>query len=229
MRCSSPPTRRAARSSSPPQARASSRRARALASHARGLGPAFRLPLVDLALPALKNLAQPGRQELLGTLEAVVNADRRVALHEFVVLTLVRTQLEAGSAGRRTGARRLADLPHEAALLLMLVAHAGRRADAQGARQDALEKALAAGAREIGIRLGARPAITAQGAGEALARLGELAPMQKARLVQGLFAAATADGEIRLAEAEVLRLACAVLGTPLPPLLERLSFSPASS
>jgi Zn-dependent protease with chaperone function len=204
-------------------------RAGALAGHARGLGPAFRLPLVDLALPALKNLAPPGRQELLSTLEAVVNADRRVALHEFVVLTLLRTQLEAAPAGLRPASRRLADLPQEATLLLMLVAHAGRRADAEGSRQEALGKALAAGAREIGIRLGARPAITARGAGEALLRLSELAPMQKARLVQGLFAVATADGEIRLAEAEVLRLACAVLGTPLPPLLERLSFSPASS
>jgi Zn-dependent protease with chaperone function len=204
-------------------------RASALASHARGLGPAFRLPLVDLALPALKKLAPPGRQELLSTLEAVVNADRRVALHEFVVLTLVRTQLEGGAAGATTGRRQLADLPQEAALLLMLVAHAGRRADAEGPRQDALGKALAAGAKEIGIRLGARPAITAQGAREALLRLSALAPMQKAQLVQGLFAAATADGELRLAEAEVLRLACAVLRTPLPPLLERVSFSPASS
>ncbi len=72
-------------------------------------------------------------------------------------------------------------------------------------------------------------AITAEGAREALGRLNGLAPLEKARLVQGLFAAATADGEIRLAEAEVLRLVCAVLETPLPPLLERLSFSPASS
>jgi Zn-dependent protease with chaperone function len=204
-------------------------RAAALAAHARGLGPAFRLPLVDLALPALKNLAQPGRQELLSTLEAVVNADRRVALHEFVVLTLVRTQLEPQPAGPRPQRRNLVELQQEAALILMLVAHAGRRADAQGARQAAREKALTAGAKEMGIRMAVRPAITAAGAREALERLNGLAPLQKARLVRGLFAAATADGEIRLAEAEVLRLVCAVLETPLPPLLERLSFSPASS
>lgn len=204
-------------------------RAAALAHHTRALGPAFRLPVVDLALPALKRLAPPGQQELLSTLEAVVNADRRVALHEFVVLTLVRSQLEARRSQPLPARRRLADLQAEAALLLRLVAYAGRRADSQGSRQEALESALAAGAKEMQIRLGARPAITPGAAQQALGRLNELAPLEKALLVRGLFAAATSDGEIRLAEAEVLRLACAVLETPLPPLLETLSFSAASS
>jgi len=40
--------------------------------------------------------------------------------------------------------------------------------------------------------------------------------------VRGLFAAATADGTIRLAEAELLRLVGAVLDCPLPPLIDSL-------
>jgi hypothetical protein len=44
--------------------------------------------------------------------------------------------------------------------------------------------------------------------------------MQKALLVKGLFAAVSADGAIRLAEAELMRLVGAVLDCPLPPLLE---------
>ena len=53
-----------------------------------------------------------------------------------------------------------------------------------------------------------------------------LAPMQKALLVKGLFAAVTADGTIRVMEAELMRLVGAVLDCPLPPLLE--SVDPAT-
>jgi uncharacterized tellurite resistance protein B-like protein len=47
-----------------------------------------------------------------------------------------------------------------------------------------------------------------------------LAPLQKALLVKGLFATVTADGTIRVVEAELMRLVGAVLDCPLPPLLE---------
>jgi hypothetical protein len=59
-----------------------------------------------------------------------------------------------------------------------------------------------------------------------LEALKELAPMQKAVLVKGLFAAVTADGTIRVAEAGLMRLVSAVLDCPLPPLLTELD--PAS-
>jgi hypothetical protein len=50
--------------------------------------------------------------------------------------------------------------------------------------------------------------------------------MEKARLVKGLFAAVSADGSIRVMEAELMRLVGAVLDCPLPPLLE--SVDPAT-
>jgi Zn-dependent protease with chaperone function len=184
----------------------------------RALGPAYRLPIIDLALPALKGEAEASRRALLQALETVANADRRVALHEFVVLTLLRSQLSA-RRGPAPAGRRLAELHGEAALVLRLLVHAGRRADAEGERHDVLENALAAGANEMGLRIAARPAITFEAVERSLARLNELAPREKEIFVRGLFAAATADGEIRVAEAELLRLAGAVVGCPLPPLV----------
>jgi uncharacterized tellurite resistance protein B-like protein len=64
--------------------------------------------------------------------------------------------------------------------------------------------------------------VTMDSAGKALEALKALAPMQKAILVKGLFAAVTADGTIRVAEAELMRLVGAVLDCPLPPLLETI-------
>ena len=48
------------------------------------------------------------------------------------------------------------------------------------------------------------------------------APLAKSELMSALFAAVTADGKVKIAEAELMRLAGAVLGCPLPPLLEEV-------
>jgi hypothetical protein len=55
-----------------------------------------------------------------------------------------------------------------------------------------------------------------------IAHLRSLAPLAKAVLVKGLFAAATADGTIRVIEAELMGMVGAVLDCPLPPLLDDL-------
>jgi hypothetical protein len=59
-------------------------------------------------------------------------------------------------------------------------------------------------------------------AGATLENLRDLAPLPKAVLIKGLVAAVTADGTIRIVEAELLRMVGAVLDCPLPPLLDNL-------
>jgi hypothetical protein len=189
-----------------------------------GLGPAFRLPLVDLALPATRMASPADRETLLKALEAVIHADRRVSLHEFVVLALVREQLAQKPRGPAAGSKRIAELQGEALTLLSLVAHAGVRADATGERGQDLRAALDAGAKEMGLaNAAAAPAgISLDAAAKSLDTLRGLAPLQKAVLIKGLFATVTLDGTIRIAEAELMRLVGAVLDCPLPPLLETI-------
>jgi Zn-dependent protease with chaperone function len=204
-------------------------RARAAAPLVRRLGPAYHLPVVDLALPALKAAPSEGNQELIKALEAVIQADRRVSLHEFVVLTLVREQLAPKGKPGASGSMKIDQLRSEAAAVLHLVAHAGIRADAAGSRDQELQAALRAGATEMGLGeagIAAPAGVTSESAGAALEALKALAPLQKAILVKGLFAAVTADGAIRIAEAELMRMVGAVLDCPLPPLLE--SVDPAT-
>ena len=201
--------------------------ARAIAPFTRRLGAAFHMAVIDLALPAIKSAPEEAKQQLLAALEAVINADRRVSLHEFVVLTLARSQLAPHGRPGAAVAKRLAELQAEAMIVLSLVAHAGTRQDATGRRGDALAAAMRAGCREMAIA--ETPAVTAlrlEVAAAALEGLKALAPMQKAILVKGLFAAVSADGTIRVMEAELMRLVGAVLDCPLPPLLE--SVDPAT-
>jgi len=196
--------------------------ARAMSAHVRGLGLEFHLPLIDLALATMKAAPSGAKSELLAALEAVVNADRRVSLHEFVVLTLVRSQLAPRPRPAET--KRIADLKAQAATLLALVARAGTRADATGERGAGLQAALAAGAGVLGVpaELASTAELGIKNVNEALETLRSLAPMEKGVLVKGLFAAVTVDGTIRVAEAGLMRLVGAVLDCPLPPLLDRL-------
>jgi hypothetical protein len=195
-------------------------RARALAPLTRGLGLAFHLPIVDLALPAMKAAPEPAKKHFLVALEAVVYADRRVSLHEFVILTLLRAQLAPRAMPPQT--RTISDLKAEAATVLALVAHAGTRTDATGPREAGVQAAIRAGAAVMGIPDGISVGLRLDSANAALEALRGLAPMQKGLLVKGLFAAVTVDGTIRVAEAGLMRLVGAVLDCPLPPLLDSL-------
>ena len=204
-------------------------RAEELLEHTRNLGSELRLPLVDLALPALKSASAESRVELLTALEKVIYADRRVTLHEFVVLTLVREQVAPSGKPGAAGTKKLAEVPEAALALLTIMARAGTRPDVKGERQLALEAAIRAGLSEMGLTPLASLAagtVTLDSAVQTLQVLKALAPLQKALLIRGLFATVTADGTIRVAEAELMRLVGAVMDCPLPPLLGALD--PAS-
>jgi len=191
------------------------------AVHTRDLGVAFHLAVVDLALSALKAASDLAKHQVVAGLEAVINADRRVSLHEFVVLTFVREQLWARPKPPRAD-KRIGELKAHAGTLLALLAHAGTRADAIGSRADALQTALRAGAQLMLIEVPTATEFAPATISAAFEALKLLAPMQKALLVKGLFAAVTADGTIRIVEAELMRLVGAVLDCPLPPLLEEV-------
>ena len=188
--------------------------ARALAADARGLGPEFRLPVVDLALPALKDRADSSA--LLAAIEALIHADRRVSLHEFVVLTLLRSQLQPAARPAKAD-RSISQLGEEIRILLSLLAHAGTQAGAG--------RAFAAGAAQLGMKDAVplkREALSLEAAAAALDKLRALAPLAKAELVGALFATVTSDGKVRVSEAELMRVVGATLACPVPPLFDSL-------
>ena len=177
--------------------------------------------------PGLTSKGQAARCRLderqLAALDAVIRADRRVSLHEFVVYTLVQTQLAKPTPPRAPKYRSVADVRDDALRLLRLVIYARQTAPA-GVGSGSAE-AFAKGVAEMGLEdagaLG-HDSLSLKEVRRALENLKGLAPLAKAVLIKGLFAAVTADGKIHVAEAEVMRLVGAVLDCPLPPLLESL-------
>jgi Zn-dependent protease with chaperone function len=189
----------------------------------RALAPVFHLPLVDLALPAIKAADPDLHTRLFKALEAVIYADRRISPHEFVVLTLVRFQVHSDHTRPPVKYKTLDAVSEEALWLLSLVAHAGCLSRDADGRQREFEAAFAAGAKMLKLESAAPAAwvdFSMEKAEAMLGRLCLLAPLKKAVLVQALFAAILADGKIRVIEAELMRMVCAVIDCPLPPLFD---------
>jgi len=171
------------------------------------LGARARLPVLELVTPTLKRLPGPERDALLETIKAVIEADRKITLGEFVLLTLCRTP-----AVKYRGVDAVAT---EAAVVLSLLAHSGKGGMA------AFDKGMAALGAAGGVLRS--PAELNIGAVEsALNELNLLAPLKKPLFIKACVATAMADDKLTLAEGELLRAICAALDSPLPPILETM-------
>lgn len=182
-----------------------------------GIGRHQSLLLIELALPALKRLAQKERDAFLAEVDRLVEADRKVTLSEFVQATLLRQHLREG-AGKPipTKFRKVEDVAQDAHLVLSLIAHAS---------QGDTAAAHAKGKAILGVALpGPLPVteLTSARLGEALERLRHLQPFAKPRLLKACVETAAADGVFRLAEAELVRAVAATLDCPLPPVIGAL-------
>ena len=192
---------------------------RSLAAQMADLHPMLRLPLAQLAFPALKRRPRPEINALVKTLDALIHADGRVDLDEYCLAKLVQAQVVAAldpSASFKPGILKLADAQDELRDLAALVAHFGNDDDDsarrafQAAMQDALPNASV---------MYALPEDWQTALDRALAALSRLRPEGKQLVVQALTRAIAVDGKVTLAESELLRVTCATLGCPLPPLL----------
>ncbi|MGI9334681.1 MAG: M48 family metallopeptidase, partial [Gammaproteobacteria bacterium] len=67
------------------------------------LGTGVRLPVYDLALPALRRLSNQHRARTLRTARALTKLDRRMTLFEFVLLTLLEIHIGTRPRGRKLG------------------------------------------------------------------------------------------------------------------------------
>lgn len=175
------------------------------------------LLLIELALPALKQLPQKRRDAFLAEVARTVEADRKVTLAEFVQATLLRQHLREG-AGKPipTKFRKVEQVAQDAHVVLSLIAHASQ-GDTQAAH--------ARGKAVLGVELPAPVPVAALSAArlaEALERLRHLQPFQKPRVLKACVEAAAADGAFRLAEMELVRAVAATLDCPLPPVIGAL-------
>jgi Zn-dependent protease with chaperone function len=188
----------------------------------RGIGPQFRLPLLDLAFPALKRRPDGQQQFTVELLEHLVHLDARIELFEYCLVRIVQSGLlRARLPWRRTArGRSRAGRLREALLDLFAILARQGHEDAVTAAE-----AFAAGVQALGIGLVPGPDDSLRGEQDWQTRLDQALPVlaslrddDRRRVVAALARTASHDRQITVAESELLRACCAMLETPLPPL-----------
>ncbi|HUC85785.1 MAG TPA: M48 family metallopeptidase [Candidatus Acidoferrales bacterium] len=180
-----------------------------------------RLPLVNLALPALRQLDASQFSQFSKTLEWLIDSDGQVELFEFVVQKILRRHLDSHFNGARRQVAQyytLKPLVPDCAVILSALANVGSEDPV------AVGKAFDAGVPFLHAPQGSDLALlpVAQCGIEqldaALNRLALAVPIIKKSVLQASANVVGADGVIQESEAELLRAIADTLDCPIPPL-----------
>jgi Zn-dependent protease with chaperone function len=181
-----------------------------------GLHPLLRLPLLEVALPALRHLPPDTRAAMPSVITNLIHADGRITAREYCLSRLAYNELDESMRPRSTwreGRHRVGDVRPAVATLLAILAQAGHtdRTEAERAFHAGMARVLP------GERLPYEPPQQGVLALEsAWPGLIDLRPEDKLRLVAAAVAAIAEDGEATVTELDLLRTMCAILHCPLP-------------
>jgi len=187
-----------------------------LAPEMDGLGARYRLPLIDVAIPALKQLSLNQYRSFRANLVALIRMDSRLDVLEWSLQKIVFNHLDGHFF--ETGPEKPlyshpAQVRKEVELVLSVMAHAGAR------NRKHAEGAFAAGAEALessGLALLGSDQIRASDLDPALKKLERLQPLAKARFLKACAASVGHDQKLSAVEIELLRAFADVLDCPIP-------------
>lgn len=185
------------------------------------IGPAYRLPLLEICFPMLKLRPLPQLEFLQKLTLRLIETDGHVDLHEFCFYRILSSQLgQSLGAGARHARKRASKhaMRQAAAGLIRILAEQGNESP------EAVEHAYRSGLAELGDWAGnfvlePKAGGTVAALDANLDALGGLGAKSQQRLVAAISRCIAHDGSLSLREAELLRAICATLNCPLPPVL----------
>jgi Zn-dependent protease with chaperone function len=185
-----------------------------------GLSVQHRLPLADMAMPALQQLSNSQYAAFRQNVRYLAEADEQISLFEYTLQRTLLGHLDAAFGRTRKVPPQLYSLKplrRECAVLLSTLAYLGTENDEEAGR------AFAQAAEKLLLPSGAVRFLPADACGlaavdAALTRLSTLAPLQKRSVLDACTTCVLADREVTADEAELLRAVADTLGCPMPPL-----------
>lgn len=177
----------------------------------------FRLPLIDMALPSLRQLSPAQYALFRKNLLFLMHADQRIELFEWAMQKILFHHLdqEFGRPGKRqVKFGNLLAVKAELEILISMLIHACVRDQSQ------IKSAFAAAEKQLAIynlTLLSRKQISVDNLSAAVDRLAMLKPLIKPRLLKACLAIITLDKEYSASEMELMRAIADVLDCPLPP------------
>jgi Zn-dependent protease with chaperone function len=180
----------------------------------RSMGREVRLPLVDLALPAIGALPPDEKQALREATERLIEVDGQVRMFEFALIHILRRYTEE-DARRKEGSSSKSELREAAQLILSAVALAGSSPeDARTAFAHAVQHYG-----EPDLVMIERGDLSLKLLDSALDTFEGARMKDRGRLLEACSKAAEHDGELHINEAELIRAIAEALACPMPPML----------
>ncbi len=182
------------------------------------LDPRARLPLLDLTLPALRSMSPPQYAAFDTCLHALIDADNRLSLFEWTLGRVLERHLASEYRDQRRTRivyYRLGRLGGPLSNLLSTIAHVGHSPDRAAAAMAAAARQLP----EVDLTLVPRGDCNLAAVEQALNELSQVAEKHRGRIVDACATIICADGEVKVAEAELLRGISDLLDCPMPPIL----------
>ncbi len=185
------------------------------------IGARYRLPILEIAFPALKRRPVPQLEYLLELVRRIIELDGEVDLYEYCFFRVLTNSLEQAEdpSGRRKGRRSTKKAVRQAAIdLLRTVARHGHSS------AEARANAFRAGVAEFGqwasnAECGDESLQTVAVLDRSLNVLERTNSAARKSLLQAVGKTVSHDGKLSVPEAELLRTICASLDCPLPPIL----------
>lgn len=188
-----------------------------LMSATRSLPATARLPLVDLAIPAIKRSSAQQYSRFRQAVDALVAADGKIDLFEYCLRTVLFSYLDVHYGLKKSGAHtywNIAGVTQPLSEVLLMLAHVGNKDEGQA------EHAYQTGTQSLSkiISMLPRTECSLEKFDAALSTLAKSSPKVKREVIGAVAACITADGRVTLEEAELLRAIAAVLACPMPPI-----------
>ena len=184
-----------------------------------GLDIKYRLPLIDIVIPALKQLSISQYKSFRENLIALIEMDSRVDLLEWSLQKILFNHLDGQFfklAHTKTRYSHPGQLKKEIELILSIMAYAGHQ------DQNDIEEAFSAATKTLefsGLQLVAKNEISLSSLDRSLQKLAKLKPLAKPQLLKACAASVVHDQKISPVEVELLRAFSDVLDCPMPPII----------
>lgn len=184
-----------------------------------GAGREMRLPLLDLAMPALKALSHAQYRSFIDNVQHLVAADEQVDLFEYTLQRMIMRHLAPVFEGVRATVvkyHKIEDLRDACTLLISCIAH-------WGSVDGAASEAFGIGMSKLALSQ-CPEMLSADQCGlavvdDALVDLAKASHSLKKVIIGACTACIAFDGEVSIVEAELLRSISDSLDCPMPPLL----------
>ena len=184
-----------------------------------GLDIKYRLPLIDIVIPVLKQLSINQYKSFRMNLITLIEMDSRVDLLEWSLQKILFNHLDGQFfklAHTKTRYSHPGQLKIEIGLVLSILAYAGHQ------DQNDIEEAFSAATKTLkfsGLQLVAKNEISLSDLDRSLQKIAMLKPLAKPQLLKACAVSVVHDQKIFPVEVELLRAFSDVLDCPMPPII----------